>query len=312
MNPNCTKISLSVIIATKDRFKDIKICVENIINQSVIPSTIIIVDASKKSGVYEILKDDFNNNDIQFLYIRSKPGLAYQRNLGINENRNDFILFLDDDVTLDKYYIEEMIAYFENVNNEIGGITGKITNDKKLGVISSIIRKLFFLSENGRGEVKKSWANNNYNKISEISRIQWISGCNQFYKSEVFKYELFDENLDGYAYMEDVDFSYRVSNHFQLIFNPKAKCIHNHKNSISTRMRKREKQKMFMRNHYYLFKKNIPQTKINKLCHYWSYLGFIVRGVIFERNLGFVLGTIEGIAKNIFNKNELINNNINE
>ena len=307
------KVSLSVIIATKDRFEDIKTCIASITNQSIIPKTLIVVDASKKSGLNDILKDKIGSNDIEFIYIKSKPGLTYQRNLGIKENQNEYILFLDDDVILDKIYIEEMISIVENANCEIGGLTGKISNETKLGLISSIIRKIFFLSENGRGEVKKSWAGNNYNKLSKISRIQWISGCNQFYNSQVFKYELFDENLAGYCYMEDVDFSFRVSKHFKLLYNPKAKCIHNINNSTETRMIIREKRKMYMENYEYLFRKNINQTWINKSYHYWSYLGHIVRGLVLERNIGFILGTLEGCANNIFHRNKLlINTNKNQ
>ena len=109
--------------------------------------------------------------------------------------------------------------------------------------------------------------------------------------------------------MEDVDFSYRVSKHYPLYYLPDAKCIHNHKSAPSTRMKKREKQFMFMINYHYLFKKNMKQSFINKFCHYWSFVGFIIRGIFFERNLDFTIGVLKGIWINIIGKNPLLKGN---
>ncbi|MBN2281470.1 MAG: glycosyltransferase family 2 protein [Candidatus Marinimicrobia bacterium] len=306
------EISLSVIIATKDRFEDIKTCIASIINQTLFPQTLIVVDASEKNGLDKIINDQLKGIDLEFFYIHSKPGLTHQRNLGILNNQKDYILFLDDDVVLDKNYIREMLLTINHAGHDVGGLTGLITNATQLGLFSSFVRKIFFLPENGKGEIKKSGANNNYFKLSEITEIQWLSGSNQFYKSAVFQYELFDENLKGYGYMEDVDFSFRISRYFKLLYNPKARCIHHQKTSKETRTAIREKQKLFMKNYHYLFKKNRQQTKINILCHYWSCLGLLLRGIFFERNLGFILGTIEGISENLYNQNELINPKIHD
>ena len=301
-------LTLSVLIPTRNRCEDISKCINSIINQSCIPETIIVVDSSDKDGLKEKLEKEIEQARIEFIYIKSEiKSAGIQRNIGIEKNNDDIILILDDDIILEKNFVKEIKDIFEeDIKREIGAVTGKITNERKLGIVSTIIRKIFCLSENGKGEIKKSWSNNNYWKLNEISEVQWLpSGCSA-YRKQVFVYENFDNNLFGYSYMEDVDVSYRIGKKIKLIYDPLAKCIHNHKCSPSTRLNSREKQKVYMKNYQYLFKKNMPQQFNYKFCHYWSYIGYLIRGFLLERNLGFVLGTIEGIFINIFGKNELV------
>lgn len=301
--------TLDVIIATKERANEVRKCVGSLIRQSFLPTNLIIVDASDKNELEERLKKELSNTKIKLKYIKSKPGLTYQRNLGVKNSLSSFVLFLDDDVILNPNYIQEVINVFANDSEiKIGGITGKITNVKRQSLVSKIIRKLFFLAEQKTGEVKNSWANNMIvPDIDTPIKVGWLSGCNQCYRKDVFQTYIFDENLISYSYMEDVDFSYRVSRLYNLFYIPQATLIHNNQAAQSTRLKRREKQKMFMVNLHYLFKKNIPDTPLNKFQHYWSYIGYLLRGLILERNIPFILGTILGIYLNIFNKNYLVN-----
>ena len=297
-------MKISVIIPTKDRFEDVPKCLDSIKEQTLQPSEIIIVDASDKQGLQKILEQKYEN----ITYIHTKPGLTYQRNVGIKNANGDLIAFFDDDVILDRNYFSEIVRFFSNdEQKKIGGVTGKIVNQTEMKFTSKLYRSLFCLSEVSRGEVKPSWSNNAISdKISKPIKVDWLQGANQIYRREVFKSNLFDEALKGYCYMEDVDFSYRVKKQYDIYYLPQAKCVHNHKSSPSTRMKKREKQLMFMVNYHYLFKKNMEQSFKNLFCHYWSFLGFIIRGLFFERSVDFTIGTLKGIFINITGKNPLL------
>lgn len=303
------KQTLSVLIPTRDRFDDISKCILNIVNQSCIPETIIVVDSSDKDGLKERLERKIEKAGIEFIYTKSEiKSTAIQRNMGIEKNSKDLILILDDDVLLENTFISEIKKVFQaDTESTVGAVVGKIIDRERLGFISSIIRKLFFLSENGKGEVKKSWAANNYLNITQITPVSWASGGCSTFRSIVFKYDQFDENLMGYSYMEDLDYSFRIGKKWKLLFNPDALCIHNHNNSPSTRLKSNEKQKMFMQNFHYFFLKNMSQRFDYKFCHYWSYMGYLIRGLFFERDLGFILGTIQGIILSCLGKNELVN-----
>ena len=303
-------LTTSVIVATKDRFENVLSCLESVMKQSVLPETFIVVDASEKDGLQTQLKNKLADSSIELIYIKAEPGLTRQRNLGIKANRNELVLFLDDDVVLDKKYLEQMKRIFsEDKKRKIGGATGFITNTSDYNKFSKFIRKLFCLAEIKKGEVKKSWANCGVaSEIKEKTEVQWLSGCNQMYRAEVFRKNLFDESLKGYCYMEDVDFSFRVGKQYKLIYNPRAKCVHNHLTMPTSRLRKKEKQKMFMLNYYYLFRKNLPQKSSYLFCHFWSYFGYLIRGIFLERDFGFFVGTLNGIFVNLSGKNPLVNN----
>jgi len=302
-------LKLSVIIATKDREQALAECLESIKIQSELPEAIIIIDASDNEKTALVAKNILENSAIKLIYKKSKPGLTYQRNLGIKNSKNDLLLFLDDDVVLDPHYIKEIKRPFCDDKTEIvGGVTGRIKPGKPKSLVSILIRKLFCLSEPARGEVKKSFANNSIHPryVDKTFEVEWLSGCNQCYRKKVFKEFKFDENMASYAYMEDVDFSYRVRKKYKLMFTPLARLVHNVQISNDTRLKKREKQRMFMVNLKYLFRKNLPQTFVFKFCHYWSYIGYVVRGLLLERNFDFTLGTLQGIWINISGQNPLI------
>ena len=54
----------------------------------------------------------------------------------------------------------------------------------------------------------------------DIKEVELCSGGNTSYLREVFEEFFFDEEFDGYAPMEDIDFSYRVSRKYKLIVDP--------------------------------------------------------------------------------------------
>jgi len=303
-------LTTSVIVATKDRFENVISCLESVQKQTVLPETFVVVDASKKNGLQQLLIDRTKGNSLELIYIKAKPGLTYQRNLGIASNRNELVLFLDDDVILAENYLKQMKQIFSvDKENKIGGVTGFITNTSDYHLFSKIVRKIFCLSEQKKGEVKKSGANNGISsEIKKQIEVDWLSGCNQMYRAEVFQNELFDESLKGYCYMEDVDFSFRVGKRYKLLFNPQAKCVHNHLTVPTSRLKKKEKQKMFMLNYYYLFRKNLPQKPSYLFCHFWSYFGYLIRGIFLERDAGFVSGTLSGIFLNLSGRNPLLKN----
>ena len=300
-------MTVSVIIPTKDRWKQIYQCIESLVNQTVLPNTIIIIDASEKEGLNEYLRPLVYVEKIEFIYIHSEPGLTRQRNIGIERNKNDVVLFLDDDVVLDENFLKIIIDFFEN-NPDVMGVTGKILNQPSLPFISSLIRRIFFLPEVKRGEIKLSGANNDIHaKINRPITVNWLKGGCSAYRKNVFLEFRFDNLLSGYSYLEDVDFSYRVQKKYPLMYIPEATLYHYHMAAPETRLSIRKKHKMFAINYHYFFKKNMPQTLKYKLAHYWSLVGLVVKDILLTRNVNAIVATLEGIWLNISGKNPLVN-----
>ncbi len=298
--------SISVIIPTKDRWKEIYRCIESIIHQTVLPNTVIVVDASEKKGLEEILDPLIKGKEVSFKYIHTQPGLTRQRNIGIKHNSHDIILFLDDDVVLERNFLNVVLKAFDEYS-EVMGVTGKILNQPILSPISTFIRKMFFLPEVKKGEVKLSGANNSINpKINEIIPVHWLAGACCAYRNKVFTEFMFDEVFTGYSYLEDLEFSFRVHKKYLLLFLPEAKLYHYHSDAPKTRLNTQKKHKMYVINYFYFFKKNMPQTMKHKWAHYWSYIGLIIKSIFLTRSIPALIGTFQGIWKNITGRNPLV------
>ena len=91
--------------------------------------------------------------------------------------------------------------------------------------------------------------------LTRIITCEWLAGSNMAWKKEVFSEFSFDENLMGYAYMEDLLFSHSVFQKYpnSLLITPKAKCIH--KLSKTARMANQEFKKHAQRYRKYVLTK---------------------------------------------------------
>ncbi len=101
-------MEISVVIPTKDRPLDLDQCINSILSQTFPPEEIIIIDDGELSENFiEKIKNKIKEKEIICKYIRKKiPGLLISRNLGASKSENSIVLFLDDDVILNKDYIE--------------------------------------------------------------------------------------------------------------------------------------------------------------------------------------------------------------
>lgn len=286
----------SVVICTKNRQNEILKCIDSIVMQSVKPEEVIIIDASNNLGIEKIIADKLiKDKDIEYKYLHTKSGLTYQRNRGVEIASGEIIMFLDDDVILENDYIKEIIRVFENDSEKkIGGIGGNITNTHLSKIrFERLIKKLFFLSDNGDGFFKHSGSPTRPFRQKENLEVECLPGCMMSYRSDVFKNFSFDENMKMYCYMEDCDFSYRVSRKFKNYYVASAKAIHN-SSSPKTKKEFAEKTRYLIVSHHYLFMKNFPKNYKNRLCHYISLLGFIVL-YIRLRNWWRLKGAMEAI-----------------
>lgn len=296
-------MKIEIIIPTKDRHEDLQKAIKSIVQQTLKPSKIVIVDAGEKPKNYSPIEKQCLEKGIFLKVIQSKPGLTFQRNLAIKQIENDLIIFFDDDVELDEDYLESIATVFEaDKNIKIGGATGKILNGiSKPGFFARLLRKTFLLSLPSKGEILPSGCVNMIDYTKEDTfEINWLSGCNMAYRKEVFERFLFDENLKIYA-SEDFDFSFRVNKKYKLVYIPSAKLLHNH--SSASRLSKAIRTGMFVRGHNYLFKKNMPQTFFNKICHFWSLNGILIQKLFLEKSISSFIAALEGYIEILFQKN---------
>lgn len=298
------KLTSSVIICTKDREKDLLECVDSIKASTLLPEELVIVDAGKENGIKAKLERKLKETPVQLKYIRTEPGLTRQRNIGIKNSCGEVVFFFDDDVILDKDYLKSVLKIYSSSesNGKIGGVSGKIINSKPPKFFVRIFRKIFLLSPNGM--LPPGFFDHTISP-QKRSKVRIFSGCNMSYTKEVLKNLEFDENLKGYSFMEDVDFSFRVSRKYTLIQTSDATLVH--KFAPNSRDGLKKRVAMEISNTSYLYKKNMPPTLANHVLFSWSRLGvflWMLLKCLQEGNPERVLGFIQGLkAKKSYAKN---------
>jgi len=290
-------LKTSYIICTRNRIEDIKRLFETIKIQTYIPDEILIIDSSDNDQTESFINEIRDTVASKIHYHHSVPGLTLQRNIGISKATGDIIFFTDDDGILDKNYFAEKMKCYED--DSVMGVGARETNYVVKSRVSSFLRKMFLLSRaDGRGKMQLSGypAYMHMSNKDQIAETEILGGfCS--YRRKVFDDFKYDENLSGYAYMEDVDFSYRVSRKYRLLYNPHSQLYHN----MSTTERINQRKYFFMTiyNHFYLTKKNIGIGATNILPIIWAYIGIFIRAVmtsLYYHEIKPLQGFFEGLA----------------
>jgi len=289
-------MAISVVIPTKGRVDQIFICLNSILKQTLLPHEIIIVDSSENANLGLFLKRKFPLDLPKIKYIHSEATLTEARNIGTQQSSGDVILFLDDDTILDKNYIKEMTKVFTNDNNgKIAGVMGNITNTKRdTSGWRAALRHLFSLGYYGNGKFRLSGLSTWIHGEKKMMKTEFLSGCASAYRREILNEFKFDEKLGmlgGYCFLEDADFSYRVSRKYALMYTPFAKLEHR----PPTKVFSSEKKRQYIFNHFYLFKKNMPKHLSNIFAFIISLYGVLLFTLLFERNLKGFVGCFQGI-----------------
>lgn len=270
-------MQISIIIPTYNRVEDLNKCLDSIRFQTILPKEIVIVDDSDNNEIQDLLehiKIEFKEKSIFLKYIRNKKekSLAIARNTGIEYTAGDIILFLDDDVILDKDYIKQILKVYEKHPDALG-VQGYITNidfNRFWNTVHKIDLSGHF--ERNKCRVQTSTDATYPYLLNDVILCQWLSGANHSYKRNIFQNFRYDENLKKYSYKEDVDMSYRIFKVHpnSLFITPHAKLIHN----LSKEGRIPNKMLLNMKQVYtlYFFYKNIDQNIINKMIFIWSWI----------------------------------------
>lgn len=272
----------SIIIPTKDRQKDIVCCLNSILEQTILPDEVVIVDQSTDQEIEQIINGLNYSKKLRINYIRSSPGLTKARNIGVKQSNGEIIIFLDDDIILEKDFVKYILKVFDTDKaGKVGGVSGRVINEdatKKYSLLS-ICSRFTLNSYPGDGGFRTSGRQTIICWSDKPAQVQFLAGCVSAYRRKVFEEFQFDENLKGYCYGEDADFSYRVSRVYECRYEPKARAFHNKSGSRVTPEVSRD---LVLHYHYFLHK-NIIRNKpwYMRYIHYFSFYFFIFSFTIY-------------------------------
>jgi|GEM_PF-1315332 len=135
--------NVSLIIPTLSRLHELEVTLAAVRAGTVVPREIIVVDASPDDRTERFIGElAAKTSDVELIYIRAaRPGVPGQRNVGLTRAKGDFILFVDNDVTVAPDFTEELLKAFDDP--EVGAACGLITNQVMPGRYTRFLQWFF-------------------------------------------------------------------------------------------------------------------------------------------------------------------------
>lgn len=220
--------NLSLVVATRNRLSELRRMLRSLEYQSVDLLDVIIVDGSDiplRGGLNEF-------EDLPIRYVRCfPPSATKQRNEGIQtvSREAEYIGFFDDDVILEPGALLAMMEFWHSSANNIGGAAFNMTNHPPL-LISRLKRSILVrhlgLYSGEIGKVPPSGFQTAIGRVSEDVFVDWLPSGAAIWRRSVFERYRFDEWFEGYSYLEDLEFSYRMRKDYRLAVVAKARYQH--------------------------------------------------------------------------------------
>lgn len=316
------QIGVSVVIPTRDRADKLLKTIQAFAPQEMMPKELIIVDDGELCPKFlkELggLIDSFN---IRFKYVkkeRGKKGLNISRNLGIKEARCDWVVLLDDDITVDENFFSvlDIVLKEKCVGKGCFGLSGMVNNARKKGRWERLFDKFFLFAPTWIYDVKvASWDVTDVGyqiwdqDIDRIEEAYYINGGLCCLKREKALEVPFRQLSPGRSPGDDVDLCWRAKNKgYYFYICPYLRGTHQKSEQVEDEFERGVKEgmnqkQMFVNNCWGLKRApdyvpwNIVEVNLYKylmvMKFWWSSFGWVLRQVLaghFRRAFGMVKG----------------------
>lgn len=219
----------SIVIATHKRAALLEECLASVKQQNFTDYEVIIAHSGADQETLDLIHA-IADPAIHYLKCREK-GAASQRNEGVAAAQGEWVVFLDDDVVLRKYFLTEMEEAI-TTHPEAGGISGRIEN--QYFEQPSRVTKQFLtwvgvdVSKPLSGKVVGPVINYLPEKEgATYEQLDWMPSCICAYRKNLFvEVGGFPEQFKNYSFAEDVYISTRIAREAPLVLNRKAVLYH--------------------------------------------------------------------------------------
>jgi glycosyltransferase involved in cell wall biosynthesis len=218
---------LTFVVATKDRPDELRRLWRSLLAQSRRPDEVLVVDAGARPAAL-----DAGSAAGLKLRVLSTPvaSASRQRNLGLDAAGDASLIgFLDDDAVLEADAVEEMLRFWRQAGADVAGAAFNMINHPPLDwpalKRTALASRLGLYSARGGG-VTRSGFQTMIGPVTATSWTEWLPSGAAVWRREVFDRFRFDEWFEGYSYLEDLDFSYRVGRTARLAVVAPARYRH--------------------------------------------------------------------------------------
>ena len=281
-------MKVTIIIPNYNGYRFMDPCLSSLKKQTFKDFRTLIVDNASADGSVEYVREHYP--EIDLITLDKNYGFSRAVNIGIRHSRTPYVILLNNDTTVDPYYIEEMVKAIEQ-SPRIFSVSSKMIQMYHPELIDSA-GDLYTLTGWGvcRGVGRPI---SNYSKSDEV-----FSACAgvAIYRRQVFKkIGLFDEK--HFAYLEDIDVGYRAKIFgYRNMYCPTALVYHVGSGTSGSKYNS-FKVKFSARNNVYLNYKNMPLLQL--LVNFLPLLGGYLLKYAFFVKIGFGKDYADGIREGL-------------
>jgi GT2 family glycosyltransferase len=223
--------------------------------------------------------DALSDLPVRHLPYPNPPSSARQRNCAIDRLSPsiEIVHFVDDDVTVGTNYFDAIRGFLQA--NPAAGGAGGIIHEPAVPSSSHprLLKRLFLLDSSRRGRVLPSGqttsAQESSHSAPSVTQTEWLSSCSCSFRRSLLEEHRFDNSLEGYSMLEDLDLSYRISRTAPLYVIPEARLVH-HRSPIN---RKVAEDYMY---HQIVHRRWFVEKNLGRACHraafWWATLGQVL------------------------------------
>lgn len=221
---------ISVNVLTYNGEKLIGQCLRSVSGQTYPNIEVLIIDnASKDKSVEKVLETKIKF-PLRIIENKENIGFAAGHNQGIKECRGDYVFCLNQDVILEKDFIEKIVERMEK-DEKIGAIQGRLykindTNNPKKEIIDTTGLLIF----KNRRVINRAQGEKESGQHGESEEVFGADGAAPVYRRKTLEdvkieNEYFDESF--FCYKEDIDLSWRMRIlGWKIVYEPKAIGYH--------------------------------------------------------------------------------------
>jgi len=264
-------MNISVIFPTYQRVNDLRVALDSLLEQTLLPYEVIVVDQSDDDETKKLcFETKYKELNINYIYSDCKsPPKAKQIWMENISNDSEIMIFFDDDVKLDSRYLEEVSSFMSDNTTALWGWWLILNLPHKKSFIEDLWYKLFRTPKISHEFCTTDAQYKDSEKTQNVLSIIW---CNMFFRSNLSKKYSFVDWMRRYWHADDTFFTYQISkdNPNSLYYIPSAKLYHFE--SPAWRILKTQKFNQVLYHRYIFWKK----YSFSMLTYYWWSFGFLI------------------------------------
>lgn len=215
-------IKVSVIIPNWNGKKLLHDCLTSLEKQSFTNFRAMLVDNGSSDGSIGYVSEKFPQ--VKIIRLNKNYGFARAINEGVRKSSARYVVFLNNDTSVDKDWLKNLIKCADD-HPEVISVNSKLLNFYNRKIIDGVG---ILINEVGQAR-SIGWQEEDRGQYNKEQYIFGATGGAALFKRDLFiKCGMFDESY--FMYCEEVDFAFRAQfQGYRSIYCPKSKVFHKHK-----------------------------------------------------------------------------------